>query len=149
MENYIMVECALYVYLAWMLKSKIHSVGRGEDRPVLSGSGNDIVLLIAADKKENDSLPTHESSIVEALPVDEDLDEVSSEKEEADAVVAEPVSEENGAKGWALRHTRVVAILLVLIVAAIVAFTMVSSKTLLISSVLVDRTGFAMRHRSF
>jgi NADPH-dependent glutamate synthase beta subunit-like oxidoreductase len=67
------------------------------------------------------------SSLVEALPVNEDLGQVSSEKEEADAVVAEPVSEEKGAKGWALRHTRVVAILLVLIVAAVVAAIVVST----------------------
>jgi hypothetical protein len=61
------------------------------------------------------------SNLVETLPVDDDLFEVSSEKEEADAVFAEPVSEEKGAKGWALRNTWIVAIRLFLIVAAIVA----------------------------
>jgi hypothetical protein len=61
------------------------------------------------------SCPEVHSSLVEALPVNEDLGQVSSEKEEVDAVVAELVSEEKGAKGWALRHTRVVASLLVLL----------------------------------
>jgi hypothetical protein len=93
-----------------------------------------------------------QSNLLEALAIDEYPGKISSEKEEADVVVAEPVSEEKGAKGWALRHTWVVAILLVLIVAAIVAAivdsTMVSSKngTHLVSGSSLDgRVGPVLR----